>query len=1406
MTKKNFLSKFLLFAVLVLAIALCSIVAQVQTETDAPIARAEENQKNYTITHDCTNDKISSPATVKVGDATFLIKYEGMFNKGYPAYGQGSFRITIHPVPGYVINYVIFTSSIDNPFDTSELKFPGLEATYENGNLKVTGMQPGQTYELYSDGSAKGLLTSITIDYTEHEHPGVYAPGSDETHHFDHCVCLWRVYEEEHTFDEGEITLEPTYQRKGKVKYTCTECGYEKEEQVAPNFADTEVSLDKELIYNGSIQFASYTVKYKGDKVGMSNYKVVSGVARGKEPGDYTFTIGPKDGSIFEGTKEFTFTIEKGNYDMSAVVFEDMTVDYNGSAQSILATNLPTGVTATYEGNAQTDAGKYTITAKFTSEAADAQYYNPIADMTAKLIINKISVATPTADSTVFTYNGEEQTYALATSALYNISDNTAINAGNYTAKVALSDKNNYQWENGNSNDLEYSFTINKATLAITAESKEVTYGDAVPAYTATYAGFVNGETETVLDGELAFHCDYVQYSDVGNYSIVASGITSNNYDISYVDANVIVTAKELALSWENTELIYNGQDQQPIPILAGLLNGDSCEVTIITGSEKYVGAYTATATALSNANYKLPANATTSFSIAKAQANIIVDTTDINVIYGDTITIPEATTNFGEVVVGKTEMINVGEYIVTYSVAGTDNYDADSKEVKVIISAKAVAEPTVNGTYTYTGAEQTVALNGLEAFMTVANNKGTIVGNYEAIITLDSNYKWANGSDGKVQWSIAKAQANITVDTTDINVIYGDTITIPEATTNFGEVVVGKTEMINVGEYIVTYSVAGTDNYDADSKEVKVIISAKAVAEPTVNGTYTYTGAEQTVALNGLEAFMTVANNKGTIVGNYEAIITLDSNYKWANGSDGKVQWSIAKATYDMSGISIANKTVTYDGNAYSITIDGTLPAGVSVSYTNNGKTNAGVYTITASFVGDANNYNAIANKTAILTINKATYDMSAVVFEDSSVIYDGSAFSLAIEGTLPTGVTVSYENNAQTVVGEYTITASFAGDATNYNAIADMTATLTINKATYNMSAVVFEDSTVIYNGSAYSLAIEGALPTGVTVSYENNAQTVVGEYTITASFAGDATNYNAIADMTATLTINKATYDMSGVSIADKTVTYNGESHSIVITGTLPAGVSVSYTNNNKTNAGVYTITASFTGDANNYNAIANMTATLTIKSVVVENDVKDEETGKPVAKVENDKGFDPDTQLEVSPFEEGNVNENVNVSKKEEIIGSYELDLQQNGSSVQPDGDVVVKLLVPVSLGGRDFRIAHVQDGVELGNMPYEIVDGYAVIQTSKLGEFVFIAEKEGLGAGAIVGIVLGSFFFLLIVLFIVLYVLWKKYNVNALSFLVPAYREINNLLFKTKFNDIELKAQMPQQPEITESIE
>jgi hypothetical protein len=168
------------------------------------------------------------------------------------------------------------------------------------------------------------------------------------------------------------------------------------------------------------------------------------------------------------------------------------------------------------------------------------------------------------------------------------------------------------------------------------------------------------------------------------------------------------------------------------------------------------------------------------------------------------------------------------------------------------------------------------VSFNGTDdqwkAMNIASGNKGINAGSYEVLITLDGNHKWADGSDGKLQWSIGKAQTEINVNTDPVNVTYGETVTLPTATTNFGTVSCNKTaaDLVNAGTYTVTYSVAATDNYDGDTKTLTVVVEKLAVAEPTVTGTYTYTytGEQKTVALDGVADYMTIASgNKATNV-----------------------------------------------------------------------------------------------------------------------------------------------------------------------------------------------------------------------------------------------------------------------------------------------------------------------------------------------------------------------------------------------------------------------------------------------------------------------------------------------------------------------------------------------------------
>jgi len=132
-----------------------------------------------------------------------------------------------------------------------------------------------------------------------------------------------------------------------------------------------------------------------------------------------------------------------------------------------------------------------------------------------------------------------------------------------------------------------------------------------------------------------------------------------------------------------------------------------------------------------------------------------------------------------------------------------------------------------------------------------------------------------------------------------------------------------------------------------------------------------TYTGAAQTPTLEGHGFVVSVTAQ--TNAGDYTATLTPKAGFAWDDGTTTArtVNWTIAKATYDMRGITFESQTVAYDGEPHSLAISGTLPDGVTVSYTGNGQTEVGEYTVTATFtIADPANYEAIPALTATLTI----------------------------------------------------------------------------------------------------------------------------------------------------------------------------------------------------------------------------------------------------------------------------------------------------------------------------------------------------------------------------------------------------------------------------------------------------
>ena len=174
-------------------------------------------------------------------------------------------------------------------------------------------------------------------------------------------------------------------------------------------------------------------------------------------------------GSDNTQTEQSTNT-QKGTYDMSGVVFANSTVTYDGQEHSIIATNLPEGVTATYEGNGKVNVGTYTVTAHFTG---DNEKYETIPDKTANLTIQKRELGIEFQGEQTIVYDG--QVHKEVTATLTNLVGNDEValaltysgemvEAGEYTVIATIEENDKYVLTENNT----YTVIITRATHTVT--------------------------------------------------------------------------------------------------------------------------------------------------------------------------------------------------------------------------------------------------------------------------------------------------------------------------------------------------------------------------------------------------------------------------------------------------------------------------------------------------------------------------------------------------------------------------------------------------------------------------------------------------------------------------------------------------------------------------------------------------------------------------------------------------------------------------------------------------------------------------------------------------------------------------------------------------------------------------
>ena len=144
--------------------------------------------------------------------------------------------------------------------------------------------------------------------------------------------------------------------------------------------------------------------------------------------------------------------------------------------------------------------------------------------------------------------------------------------------------------------------------------------------------------------------------------------------------------------------------------------------------------------------------------------------------------------------------------------------------------------------------------------------------------------------------------------------------------------------------------------------------------------------------------------------------------------------------------------------------------------------------------------------------------------------------------------------------------------------------------------------KDNIFTYDGKTHTIEVDGEIPANAVVTYiGGNSFVNAGTYNVTAvvSCEGYVTQ-----KLSTTVKIERAKYDISELKLKGKEVVYDGNAHSVEISGTLPEGVSSpTYTINGKAGSsaievGEYKVKVTFANNDPNYEPIPELETVLKI----------------------------------------------------------------------------------------------------------------------------------------------------------------------------------------------------------------
>lgn len=510
-----------------------------------------------------------------------------------------------------------------------------------------------------------------------------------------------------------------------------------------------------------------------------------------------------------------TFEIEKGNM-KNNITASGHSGQYDGAEHSITV-NAPDGATIQYKTSETADwsdtkpafinVGTYTVYYKVTKAN-----YNDVTG-SATVVINPANMEV-TATDYFGTYDGTPHSITVNAPESARIEYRLSENQSWSTTKPTITNPAEspvtiyYRVTQENYNDVTGSATVTINKITITGDMFTFTAPSNL-----VYDGNVKAASVVKTDGEEVGTITLIYYGDDGMMDTSAPkdagtymvDIKTDGNDF-YHNANIMNTnwtftiePKEISFNWSETgDLKYTGESLVPTAEATNLVTDDTCTLTTSVvetteGAGIIPGTWTAQVTSLSNSNYKLSTNATTSFKIINAtqEAPVLsytsetIDGRNDGKISGLTTAMEykkASDSNYTPITEdmlnnGRLENLADGIYYVRY--AAKTNYDA-SPDTEVIISAgnklKVNIPETQNG-YTLTVDKTEISWNESVTLTFVlkegySKTEGFAVKVNNETVTLDANGVYTINSIQENQTITVEGVADITPPTAVIKII----------------------------------------------------------------------------------------------------------------------------------------------------------------------------------------------------------------------------------------------------------------------------------------------------------------------------------------------------------------------------------------------------------------------------------------------------------------------------------------------------------------------------------------------------------------------------------------------------------------------------------------------------------